>query len=198
MPTPLPRPRRRSRNFWLGSGITALAIAIAWFVTALALFVFPRQQPLREADAIVALSPPRERLPVALEAFENGVAPWLWVSYVPRDLESSADRTLADETCASDAEEVECFSPFSEDTIGEARAVAELVERTGAKSVIVTTHTSHSARTRFLFENCLPEGTELQLLLVDDPDSPTHAFGRMLYETGAFAKAVAQTHLCDR
>lgn len=174
------------------------ALAVAWFVAALTLFVLPRQQPLHEADAIVSLSPPADRLPVALAAFGDGLAPRLWVSYVPRDLVSAEDRALTDRTCGSDPDRIECFTPLSENTIGEARAVARLVERTGATSVIVTTHTSHSARTRFLFEHCLPEGTRLQLLLVDETSGARHAWGRMLYETGAFVKAIAEVGLCDR
>tara|TARA_R110002020_G_scaffold151687_1_gene328772 strand:+ start:2431 stop:2985 length:555 start_codon:yes stop_codon:yes gene_type:complete len=181
--------------------IGAVIVAVGWIVTALALFVFPQQSPLHRADALVSLSPPRDRLPAAQEALETGLATRLWISYVPADLSAAEDRTRVDRACApasSDASGTRCFAPLSNDTLGEARAVAELVEQTGVKSVIVTTHTSHSARARFLFEHCLPEGTEVQVLMVEEPGDPVYVLGRMLYETAAFAKAAAEIQLCTR
>lgn len=193
-------PLTRSRAGRAGRTLAVVCLAsfvlvIFWFVAALATFVLPRQQPLQKADAIVSLSPPTSRLPVALEALRGGLAPQLWLSYVPSDIQSD-QRRLVDTTCSD--QNVECFAPLSNDTIGEARAVAKLVGLTGAKSVIVTTNVSHSARTRFLFERCLPEGTDIQLLLVDEPSSVWYVVGRMLYETAASVKALAEVGVCQR
>lgn len=75
--------------------------------------------------------------------------------------------------------------------------MAQLVERTGATSVIVTTRKSHAARAKLLFEQCLPSGTEVQMLLVDEPRALGNLLDRMLYETVAFAKALAESGNCD-
>lgn len=193
--TPLRRPSLRRTS--LITVLVLLALSIAWFIAALALFVFPRQESLHKADAIVSLSPPRERLPAALKAFEDEMAPHLWISHVPRDIESSDDR-LIDELCrGAKGSDVTCFRPASHDTIGEARAASELVNESVPQSVIVVTHTSHSTRARYLFERCLPRGTQVQLLLVDEPDSFWFRFERMLYETGAFVKAFAEATKCS-
>lgn len=192
-----PRPRRRARTVWLVSSAVVVALAIIWFIAALVVFVLPQQQPLRQADAIVALSPPHERLPIALGALEEGLAARLWISNVDQDLEPMADGALMDELCASDSSAVECFVPLSEDTIGEARAVAQLVRDSRAESVIVVTHTSHAARTQFLFERCLPRGTDFEILLVEETRSPVDTLRRMIYETAAAVKAATEVHDCD-
>lgn len=197
MTTPLPRPRARRRAVVVSVVLVGLAFA-AWFVAALVLFVLPQQQPLRKADAVVSLSPPRERLPVALHAVAEGWAPRLWVSYVPDDFIDDDDRDAVDAVCAGDAPaDVTCFRPLTHDTIGEARAVARLIqEQPDVASIIVVTNVSHATRTRYLFERCLPRGIDVQVLLVDEPDSPLFRFGRMLYETGAFAKAIVEAPRC--
>lgn len=186
----------------LGIGLLILlGLGTVWFVTALILFVFPQQQPLHSADAVVTLAPASTRLTTAMGAVDQGLAPLLWVSYLPTPTQITGSLSTADRVCAPDAPNAAtatCFTPDASATIGEARAVAELVKQSGATQLIVTTNTSHAARARFIFERCLPEGTEIQMLLVDDPDSHRYIFGRMTYETGAFIKAVAETSDCRR
>ncbi|MDX2377641.1 YdcF family protein [Microbacterium sp. LRZ72] len=168
-------------------------------MTALILFVFPRQEPLHEADAIVVLSPPGERLPAAIRAAEAGLAPHLWVSRVAEELLDRENIEILRTVCQRAISlTVTCFEPLSEDTFGEARTVAKLVEANNAKSVIIATDASHAVRARYLFERCLPAGTKVQMLLIDEPDSPSFLFGRMIYETGGFAKAIAEARTCER
>lgn len=191
------RRRRLRRNVLLSLGAIAI-LTIAWFIIALITFVLPGQQPLRPADAIVVLSPPRERLPVAVNAAEAGLAPKLLVSRVEADLLGTYDNQTLSEICSEPSTTlVVCFEPVSDDTFGEARAVAELLESTDADSIIVATNVSHSARARYLFERCLPPSTEVQVLLVHEPDVPLYRLGRMLYESAAFAKALIEASACD-
>lgn len=186
----------------LGIGLLILlGLGAVWFVTALILFVFPKQQTLHSADAVVSLAPASARLTTAVDAVDRGLAPLLWVSYLPTPTQITGNLSTADRVCAPDAPNAAtttCFTPDDNATIGEARAVAELVEQSGATQLIVTTNTSHAARARFLFERCLPEGTEIQMLLVDDPAGKRHLFDRMVYETGAFFKAIFETLDCRR
>ncbi|MGP3535786.1 YdcF family protein [Microbacterium sp. RD1] len=195
----IPSRRRALRRTLLIGASALVGLTLTWFIGALILFVFPRQQPLQKADAIVSLSPPRERLPVALQAVEDGLAPQLWVSNVPADI-TRQDQSLMTALCREgeygDAK-VSCFAPLTEDTIGEAGAVADLIQETGAKSVIVVTNVSHSTRVRYLFERCLPAGTRVQLLLVDEPNSPSFRLRRVLYESGAFVKAAIESRRCE-
>ncbi|MGO3233790.1 MAG: YdcF family protein [Microbacterium sp.] len=175
-------------------------LAVAWFVTALILFVLPAQQPLHHADAIVTLAPGTMRIATAQRAIDEGAADEFWISYLPQGTPDTDGAGVVVEACAPDAPRAvvtTCFTPRSDNTIGEARMVAELVATSGTKSVIVTTEVTHSARAKFLFERCLPAGTDVQMLLVEEPPGWRHLLQRMGYETAAFAKAVLQAHLCD-
>lgn len=122
------------------------------------------------------------------------------MSHFPETADSnSQNRSIATKVCDPDAPkaaQTACFTPATDETIGEARAVAKLVEQSGATRLIVTTNTSHATRAKFIFERCLPSGTEVQMLLVDEPGGNGHLFQRMIYETGAFAKALTEVNSC--
>ena len=197
--TSRPRPHARRRAFpktLIVTALTLLTLTIAWCVTAIVLFVLPKQQALHPADAVVSLAPASKRLPIALEATEQGLAPLLWVSHFPERADSRLQHpSLAAQVCdpdAAEAAQITCFTPATDETIGEARSVAKLIEQSGATHIIVTTNTSHATRAKFIFEHCLPSGTDVQMLLVDEPGGATHQLGRMVYETGAFAKALTE------
>jgi uncharacterized SAM-binding protein YcdF (DUF218 family) len=131
--------------------ILLLVLVAAWVAASLALFVFPRQDAPRHADAVVVLAGSRrERLPKALELMRRGVAPVLlisggrdprWKQAHPYCAGTSRFRTI-------------CFDakPFS--TRGEAETVARMARKRGWRSVVVVTSTYHVFRARMLFRRC--------------------------------------------
>lgn len=181
------------------AAVTAIAfigLFLAWFAVAWWLFVSPQQQPLHQADAVVSLAPASERLPAALEAYEDGLAPRLWVSTFPLDFDPvRGNPSLSSAVCdanAPDAARITCFTPASDSTIGEAMVIARLVDEAQVSSIVVATHPSHAARAQFLLAHCLPPDTEVQILLVDEPSDGRGIPWRMVYETGAFLKAFVE------
>lgn len=201
-PHPQVRRLRFTTRKLIVSVLVLLALAIAWFVAALILFVLPKQQPLHRADAIVSLAPASMRLPAAMDAVEQGLAPLLWVSHFPKSTSSTGQGlSKATQVCnpdAPNASQTTCFTPTTDDTIGEARAVAKLVEQFGVTHLIVTTNTSHATRAKFIFERCLPPGTKVQMLLVDEPPGHGRLLQRLIYETGASGKAITEVSLCKQ
>lgn len=179
--------------------VVGIALTVTWFVAAVTVFVLPVQQPLRHANVIVTLAPAGARLTTAQAAFDQGIADQFWVSHFPNETFGTDRVDAVDVACSSNARRAAvttCFTPRSDNTIGEARIVAELVEATGIDAVIVTTDVTHSARAEFLFERCLPEGTDVQMLLVNEPEDGGYLLQRMVYETAGFAKAIFQAGSC--
>lgn len=131
--------------------LLALAVA-AWLVLCAFLFVWPREDEPRRADAVVVLSGGRKaRLEKGLELVRRGVADTLVIS------DGRADGWIqANRLCASGSEgfRVLCFKPDPYSTQGEAEAVARLGRRNGWRSVALVTSTFHVFRARMLFERC--------------------------------------------
>lgn len=192
------RGRRRRRiprvlRVLLNAMTMTLTLVGAWFVAATIVFVLPHQQSLRHADAIVTLAPAGSRLPVAEEAFNEGISDALWISYFPDDTSGGSQADAANDACdkrSPHANVTTCFTPRSDDTIGEARMVAELVENSSVNSLIIATNVSHSARAKFLFKKILPSDVEVQMLMVEEQGNFYHIAYRMIYESGAFVKAI--------
>lgn len=192
-------PRSRTlRRILFGFGVGFALVGI-WFVAALCMFVLPSQQPLHRADAIVVLAPPTSRLPTALGAIESGLSDQLWISHVPPMSSDSPPPDLNIHPCGRPETQVAamCFTPQTNDTIGEARAVGEIVAEADIDSVVVATDITHSARAHLLFERCLPAGTEVQMLLVNERPGKRHLMERMLYESLAYAKALFEVRACN-
>ena len=131
-----------------------LFLLCAWLVFALYLFVWPRQDHPRRADAIIVLAGDEEhRLPRALELARSGVAPTLIVSDG-----ALSDWAPAREICAQPRRRgfrVICFRPAPYSTRGEARGALALAKRNNWRSLLVVTSTYHVYRSRLLFERCL-------------------------------------------
>jgi uncharacterized SAM-binding protein YcdF (DUF218 family) len=132
------------------------ALAAAWLVASLVLFVWPpaESSPPKHADVVVVLSGDRKRLPAALELIRSGVAPTLAIS--------SADRTrnwqVARELCTSGSyrgARVLCFNAVPYSTQGEARSVRGLALSHGWRSIAIVTSTFHLTRAKLLFRRCL-------------------------------------------
>jgi len=134
--------------------ILAIPLFGVWLAVALHLFVWPRQDHPRRADAIIVLSGDMEhRFPRALELARSRVAPVLVVSDGARSSWAPA-RIL----CAHPGGQrfrVVCFRPDPYSTRGEARGALTLAERYHWRSLLIVTSTYHVYRARLLFKRCL-------------------------------------------
>jgi uncharacterized SAM-binding protein YcdF (DUF218 family) len=111
------------------------------------LFVWPRQDALRRADAVVVLSGSNaDRLPKGLELMRARVAPLLVVS----------DGKRTDPTICSRRRpyRVLCIRPNPFSTRGEAEAIARLAAARHWRAVDVVTSRYHVFRTRLIVKRC--------------------------------------------
>lgn len=126
---------------------TALA---ALAVTSVPLFILYDDDRVAKADAVLALAGENQRLPIALELVERGVAPVLVISdgLDPR-------WTQANRLCRfGDPARIVCLRPEPYSTRGEARLAGRLARERGWDSLVVVTSRFHLFRARTLFERC--------------------------------------------
>lgn len=131
--------------------LLALAVVV-WLALSAFLFVWPREDDPRRADAVVVLSGGRNlRLDKGLELVRRNVADTLVIS------DGHAEGWIrANQLCANGADgfRVVCFKPDPYSTQGEAEAIARLGRERGWRSVALVTSTFHVYRARMLFERC--------------------------------------------
>lgn len=126
---------------------TALA---ALAVTSVPLFILYDDDRVAKADAVLVLAGENQRLPIALELVERGVAPVLVISdgLDPR-------WTQANRLCRfGDPARIVCLRPEPYSTRGEARLAGRLARERGWDSLVVVTSRFHLFRARTLFERC--------------------------------------------
>ena len=129
------------------------ALAAAWLVAAMFLFVWPDDDEPRREDAIVVLAGGKSlRLDKALELVGDGVSRTLVLSDGRDPGWPEANRLC---NGARRELDVVCFRPDPYSTRGEAEDVAALARRHGWKRLAVVTSTTHVYRARLLFERCL-------------------------------------------
>jgi uncharacterized SAM-binding protein YcdF (DUF218 family) len=126
-------------------------VLVVWLVASGVLFVWPRQDEPRRADAIVVLSGGRKtRLAKGLELVRAEVAPTLVISDGTAPGWKDANRL-----CNGGARfQVVCFRPRPYSTHGEAVGVARLARERGWRSLVVVTSRYHVTRSRLLFRRC--------------------------------------------
>jgi uncharacterized SAM-binding protein YcdF (DUF218 family) len=126
-------------------------VLVVWLVASGVLFVWPRQDEPRRADAIVVLSGGRKtRLAKGLELVRAEVAPTLVISDGTAPGWKDANRL-----CNGGARfQVVCFRPRPYSTHGEAVDVARLARERGWRSLVVVTSRYHVTRSRLLFRRC--------------------------------------------
>lgn len=186
---------RTAKPTWRGlkpaAGATA-ALAVGWFVYATVNILSPSQGDLkRRVDAVASLGPQNHRLPMAQQLVADGVSETLVISYPDHDttMVSTSDSDepvpLA-QYCGS--ENVVCFTPVGE-TVGEARALADMARNESWHSLTVVTNQHHVFRTRFLFARCMGDEVDVNVVYAHRDYSLRGTARRVLYENAAFFKA---------
>jgi len=131
--------------------VAAVALVAAWAGVAARFVLWPEQDRVDHADALVVLAGDHLRLGKALELMTRRVAPTLVISDGLAPGWREGNRLCRGRA----AFRVVCFraSPYS--TRGEAEAVARLAAARGWRSVVVVTSTYHVTRARLLFRRCV-------------------------------------------
>jgi len=130
--------------------ICAVALGAAYAIGVPA-FLQRDDDPLPpQADAIVVLAGSDSRLPAAEALFGGGLAPNLVVSAG----KSGRDKQRV-ALCKKPPDGVVCVHPGPVSTLGEARAVAELVQRNDWDSIILVTSRYQLFRADRIFERCV-------------------------------------------
>ncbi len=175
-----------ARRLAAGGIIIVGILALAWFLIAYQLFANPEQTKPRKADAVIMLGgASSERLPIARDLVEAGIAPVLALSHT-----HSAGNVIADGVCEYPGVipfALECFQPASLDTRGEAAAIGNLVRENGWHSVIVVTSRYHATRAKVLISQCTTADVQM---IVSEPDlSPFGWLRRFVIESGGLVDA---------
>ena len=126
-------------------------LVVAWLAATAILFLWPREDSPKRANAVVVLSGGRKpRLEKALGLMRRHVAPVLvisdgWDSPWPQGSRLCKGRARF---------AVVCFRPRPYSTRGEAEDVARLAAKRGWRSIVVVTSRYHVTRARMLFRRC--------------------------------------------
>jgi uncharacterized SAM-binding protein YcdF (DUF218 family) len=127
--------------------VLLLVLIVALVVGSALLFVWPREDEVDRADAIVVLAGNfRHRLPDGRRLWERGVAPTLVLSVEP-------DEDYPRGLCRRPR--VVCFTAKPYSTVGEAETLAPIVRRRGWKKIVLVTSVYHVTRARLLFRRCV-------------------------------------------
>lgn len=166
------------------------AIVAAWLVATAILFVWPADDHVRRADALVVLGPgPHgERLRKAKELLGRHLAPVL-VASVPDTAQGWVElRSLCLQGRAT------CFRARPFTTRGEAQQVARLAERNKWRSLIVVTSRYHVVRVRLLYGRCF----DGELMVVGAPPGhrPVEVVERTMHEWGGLLSALTMEPDC--
>lgn len=168
------------------------ALAMGWFAYAMAHILWPSQGDLeRRVDAVVSLAPQEHRLPMAQRLVADGVTETLTVSYFDHDKRlvptSGAGDSVPLAHYCNHAREL-CFRP-ADAAVGEVDALAELARKSWG-SLTVVTNQHHVSRTRFIFDRCLGDEVDINVVYAHRDYGVSGTAWRVLYENAAFFKAV--------
>lgn len=172
-------------------GLSAIA---AYGLIVTAQIIFPKQVEPRHSDAIVSLAPELDRLPLAQRLFDSGLADTLAISRPEARDERAEHTSAAPLACDKEDEpDIICFTPAASETLGEAEKVSELASAHDWKSVTVVTSRYHAFRTQFIFNQCLPDGVQAQVISSDTKLGLRGWLFHITYEHVAFVKALFDT-----
>lgn len=191
------RTQRPGRGLKIAGGVVA-ALLVGGVVFASVNIVSPSQGNLNDrSDAVVSLAPQAHRLATAQQLVEAGKADTLVISYFPDDVsvgDPGISRVSVSEFCEGGGDEgVMCFTPEENATIGEASAIRDIASTEGWKSMTVVTSEYHAFRTRYIFEQCLGDEVDVNIVFPEAELSTARWGFHLVYENAAFLKAVWQT-----
>lgn len=164
--------------------VLLLVIALGWPV-----YVRPQIDKLRPADAVFVLGGTgTARYTVGLENALAGLAPRVVFS----NPMGSSNVWLSD-LCTHQRYEfaVSCIRPNPPTTRGEARALRDLANAEGWRSVIVVTYTPHISRARYIIERCFHGA-----LMLDNSEeymSPLDWAFSYIYQSAGYVHAALQS-----
>jgi uncharacterized SAM-binding protein YcdF (DUF218 family) len=170
----------------------AAVVTVGWFVYATVNIVSPSQGDLENrVDAVVSLAPQAHRLPLAQQWVADGAADTLAVSYFDHDtaripLNGTGEPVPLEQHC--ELEHVVCFRP-ADATAGEAVALAEMARDESWGSLTVVTNQHHVFRTRFIFDRCLRDEVDVNVVYAHRDYGVAGTASRVVYENAAFFKA---------
>lgn len=167
-----------------------LALFAVWLAASAYLFVWPADDRLRRADAIVVLGPgPHgERLRKAKDLLRGHVAPLL-VASVP-----DTEKGWVELRSWCSQERAMCFRARPFTTRGEARHVARLARRRNWSSLIVVTSRYHVVRARILYGRCF-DGA-LMVVGAQPSRRPIEVVERTIHEWGGLLNALTFERGC--
>lgn len=198
--------------------VTAAAAVVAVLVlVALPLYVFPETVSPDDVEADVALVPGPSldsRVGIAVDLIEGGQVSAVLLMWDPTgdgadtlpewktdatfsvstwirpDGLGEGGTTVADELCASPPAGVECFVPDPYTTRGEVEYLAERMDDEVWDSAVIVTHAAQLNRAQLIARQC---GLK-EVASVSSTTSLTWRTwaNQVVYQTGAFAKAIAQ------
>lgn len=169
----------------LALGLPAITVAAA---TA-RLFLWPRTDDPRSADAVVVLSGDYgERLARGLQLMHAGVAPTLV-------LDGEPDFREVGRLCTAKVPfEVVCLRPAPDRTRTEAREAARLATERGWRRLVVVTTTAHTTRAGLLFRRCTDSTVEV--VRATAPYGGREKARAVVYEWLALTRSVVLERSC--
>lgn len=172
----------------------------AWVVFVSVQIVSPSQGDVHShSDAVVSLAPQAHRLPLAEQLVGEEVADTLVISYFPDDVSRGGSGAADDPVpvsnyCESGGREgIKCFTPEEAATIGEVYSISEMVAAESWDSLTVVTDDYHAFRTRFIFDQCLGDEVDVNVVFSDRDLNVAQWGYHLVYENAAFLKAALQT-----
>ena len=189
--------RRPVRKLKIIGGITA-TLVIGWLLFVTLNVLYPSQGDLESpSDAVVSLSPQHYRLPLAEEIWSNTGTNTLVISYVepglgPFERYTPPQRPAAViEYCQTEPhDDVVCLPPEEISTIGEAFSVNDLAAEQSWDSITVVTSKWHTFRARFLFNQCIDDDVDVNIVYPESQMSAEQWGWYIAYENAAFIKAL--------
>lgn len=191
---------QRSRRGLKIAGVVTTALLAGWVLFASINIVSPSQGELQSrSDAVVSLAPQAHRLPLAEQLVEGGNANTLVISYFPGDVPignagAAGSRAPVVDFCEpAGREDILCLTPEQNATIGEAYAVRGIAQEESLDSLTVVTDQYHVFRSRFIFEQCLDDNVDVNVVFFERDLSVARWGWHIAYENVGFLKAVFQT-----
>lgn len=165
---------------------TVVVVVVVFLVASSVLFVWPATDQPRHVDAILSLEGGNEgaRETTAVSLAKRGYAPVLLFSRGQPDAGAACPHVPR--------VSVVCFFPHPAKTIGEISFASAYARRHGWHSLMIVAGHAQVTRARLLAERCFSG----QLIMIPAPVQLTHLPYEVVYEWGAFIKAVVSDERC--